>query len=127
MKSHPAVTAYLSHVAPPAQRPLLRRLRAAIRKALPMAVESFESKMPVYKIGEQWTAGFAARAKCPMLYVMDRALLDEYAARLGKARSGNSCIDLKTTKALPLVELEALVLELLAELGRRAHRPDAKT
>jgi len=41
------------------------------------------------------------------------------AARLGKARSGNSCIDLKETKALPLLELEKIALEIVAELGRR--------
>lgn len=118
MKSNPSVTAYIANVAPVAQRPLLKRLRAALQKALPQATENFESKMPVYKTGDQWTAGFAARAKCPMLYIMDVALLDRYAERLGKARSGKSCIDMKETKALPLAALETLALEIIAELGK---------
>ena len=94
---------------------MLKRLRAAIRPALPMTTECFESKMPVYKIGQRWTAGFAARAKCPMLYVIDTALVDEYAERLGKARSGKSCIEMKESKALPLAELETLAVAMLTE------------
>lgn len=125
MKRNPEVDAYITHIAPPAQQPLLKRLRSAIKKALPMATEDFESKMPVYKVGEAWTAGFAARAKCPMLYIMDTALVDEYAARLGKARSGKSCIDLKDSKALPLAELEQIAQEMLSELGKR--KAQAKT
>ena len=57
MKRNPAVDAYIENLAPVSQRPLLKRLRAAIRPALPMTTECFESKMPVYKIGQRWTAG----------------------------------------------------------------------
>lgn len=119
MKRNPEVTAYLTYVAPPTQRAILRRMRAAIRKALPQAEECFESKMPVYKVNGQWAAGFAARSKCPMLYVMDSELLDQHAERLGRLRSGKSCLDLRETKALPLAELEKLAVELVRELGRR--------
>lgn len=119
MKRNPEINAYLKHIVPPEQQPILRRMRAAIRKALPQAEECFESKMPIYKINGQWAAAFAARSKCPMLYLMDSELLDQHAARLGRVRSGKSCIDLRSTKTLPLSELENFAVELLTELARR--------
>ena len=44
-----------------------RRLRAAIREALPQAEECFESRMPVYNLNGQWATGFALRSKRPIL------------------------------------------------------------
>jgi hypothetical protein len=75
--------------------------------------------MPVYEIEGKGKAGFAARFECPMLYIMDTALLDEFAVRPGKACSGNSCIGLEATQAPPLPDLGKLALAMLTEPGRR--------
>ena len=49
---------------------------------------------------------------------MDPELLDQH-ARLGRLRSGRSCIDLRSTKTMPRPELEKFAAELIRELGRR--------
>lgn len=116
-RPNPAVDDYLEH-APAEQVQLLRRIRALIRKHLPLAEEAMESNMPVYKVNGAWAAGFAARAKGPMLYVMHAEVLDGFAGRLGKARSGKSCVDLKVTKTAPADHWLVLADEILRELAR---------
>ncbi|HBY58226.1 MAG TPA: hypothetical protein DEH78_00285 [Solibacterales bacterium] len=118
MKKNPDVEAYIA-AAPAEQRPRLNFLRRAVRKALPIATESFESNMPVYKVGDTWTAGFASRKKGVMFYAMDSGLLDRFDARLGKNRSGKSCIEMTANKRLSEKDLDALALEILAELAKR--------
>lgn len=108
MKSHKEVAAYIESV-PDEQKPLLKWLRTEIRKALPDTEESFESKMPIYKRGEVWTAGFAARKKGVMFYAMNSGLLDQFADRLGKRRSGKSCIEMRD-------DMKDIAREILAGL-----------
>lgn len=110
MNRHKEVEAYLA-AAPAGQQALLKKLRTMIRKALPKADERFESKMPVYTMDGVWTAGFAARSKGPMLYVMKTELLDRYAEELGKRRSGKSCIEMSG------MDMERIAARILAELG----------
>lgn len=80
------------------------------------------SGFPVLAVDDVWVAGFAWRKKGPMLYVMNAALLDSFAERLGKLRSGRSCIEWRETKQLPLKDLGALIDEILAEEARRLGR-----
>lgn len=116
MRELPEVDAYIS-AAPEAQRPVLERLRARIRRLLPQAEECFESRLPIYKVDGIWTAGFATRAKGPMLYIMNTGLLDEYALVLGKSRTGKTCIEMTPTRALSLEALESIADELLSRLA----------
>jgi hypothetical protein len=113
MRKHREVDTYLA-AAPETQQPLLVKIRALIRKLLPDAVEDFQSRMPVYTVNGQWTAGFATRKKCPMLYVMNAAVLDAHAGTLGKLRSGNTCVEMR------LAEKESLALakQLLTALAQ---------
>jgi hypothetical protein len=100
----------------------------ALRKRLKEHLGSYTkeslgtSGFPVLTVDDVWVAGFACRKKGPMLYVMNAALLDAYAERLGKLRSGRSCIEWRETKQLSLEELGALVDEILAEEARRLGR-----
>ena len=64
-------------------------------------------------------AGYATRKKGAMFYCMDHPLLDEYADRLGKSRSGKGCVEYRTTKAVTLDELKKLVPEILARQAKR--------
>lgn len=114
---HPKVAAYLEN-APSDQRPVLVELREMIRSAMPDAVEDFRSGFPVYLINGCWAAGFASRAKGPMLYIMAPGVLDAWAPKLGALRSGKSCVDFKATKSTTLDELRAMAAAMLADARR---------
>ena len=117
MNRNQEVVAYLEG-APSEYQPLLRKLREMIRKSVPQAVEGFESKMPVYKVNEDWYAAFAWRAKGVMLYITKHQAIEPFANQLGKHRSGKSCIEMKPSKALSAKQLEGLAGEMLEALGR---------
>lgn len=110
------VAAYV-RAAPASQRAALKEIRAKIRRALPRANEEMGPHgFPVYTDGEgNWIAGFAARARGPMFYLMITQILDRHEARLGRLRSGRSCVEWKASKSLSLGELSALADEMLAE------------
>jgi uncharacterized protein YdhG (YjbR/CyaY superfamily) len=105
--------------APEAQRPLLRELDTAIRKAFPGAVLDAKSYFPLYAVDGDRLAGYATRKKGAMFYCMDRHLIDEYADRLGEHRSGNTCIEYRLLKTLPRAQLKQLVAEILAKQAQR--------
>ena len=111
------VDAFLE-AAPAEHQPLLKKLRGMIRKAVPQAEESFESKMPVYKVNGDWRSAFAWRSKGVILYITKHEAIDPFAKELGKHRSGKSCIEMKPSKALSAERLEELAGEMLAALGK---------
>ena len=119
MKKSKEVDAYIA-AAPEEHQPLLKKLRAAIHKALPSAEETLESKMPVYKVKGEWFSAFAWRAKGVMFYICRIPVVDAFADRLGRHRSGKSCIEMKPSKALSAGELETLANQMLAELAKLA-------
>ena len=69
---------------PPTVRPTLRRVRAAIRKALPKAVETISYKIPTYRVGGKAVIYFAAWTHHYSIYPATRTLVaalgDELAA-----------------------------------------------
>lgn len=117
MNRNQEVVQYIE-TAPEKHRPLLRTLRALIRKHVPRAEEGFESKMPVYKVNGDWYSAFAWRSKGVMLYITKHAAIDPFAKELGKHRSGKSCIEMKPSKALSADRLEELAGTMLAALGK---------
>jgi len=68
---------------PPAVRPTLRRVRAAIRKALPKAVETISYRIPTYRVGGKAVIYFAAWTHHYSIYpatkTLTAALKDELA------------------------------------------------
>jgi uncharacterized protein YdhG (YjbR/CyaY superfamily) len=112
------VDTYIEH-APDRQRPVLEKLRAKIKRHIPDAVEEISPNgFPVYTIGGEWIAGFATRDKGPMLYIMAGGVLDRHADELGNLRSGQSCIEWKDAKHLPLEELDKLADLMLDEAAK---------
>lgn len=107
--------------APHEHQAALRSLRKRLKDHLGACTKETmgASGFPVLVVDDAWVAGFAWRKKCPMLYVMNSALLDEFEPRLGKLRSGRSCIEWRDSKALSLKDLGALADEILAEAARR--------
>ena len=123
MQRPATVDAYIA-TAPPAQRAVLSRLRALIRKHLSDAVESLgPNGFAVYTDDAgKWLAGFAWRNKGPVLYVMNASVLGRYAKQLGPLRSGKSCIDWRATKALSIEDLTRLAEQMLRETAADAPR-----
>jgi uncharacterized protein YdhG (YjbR/CyaY superfamily) len=60
---------------PPAVRPTLRRVRAAIRKALPKAVETISYRIPTYRVGGKAVIYFAAWTHHYSIYPATRTLV----------------------------------------------------
>lgn len=110
--------------APPELRPTLQALRERLRLHLGRVTKEVlgASGFPVRSVDDVWVAGFAWRKKGPMLYVMNAVLLDGYTERLGKLRSGRSCIEWRETKQLSLEALGVLADEILMEEARRLTR-----
>jgi hypothetical protein len=100
-------------------------MRATIRRHLPRAAESLGgSGFPVYTDGEgKWLAGFAWRACSPMLYIMNAAILDRYEDRLGKLRSGKSCVEWRASRLLTMGALAKLTEQMLRDVARARARP----
>jgi uncharacterized protein YdhG (YjbR/CyaY superfamily) len=113
-----SVDAYIQD-APEEHRALLNWLRNQIRQSFPDATESVDFKAPVYKIGDNYKAGFAWRNKGVMFYTMKPDILDRYAERLGRNRSGKACVLLTPNKRLSDSDLRAITLEILEEM--KAH------
>jgi len=81
-----AVSSVSDYIAsrPPAVRQTLRRVRAAIRKALPKAVETISYRIPTYRVGGKAVIYFAAWTHHYSIYPATRTLVaalgDELAA-----------------------------------------------
>ena len=69
-----SVTEYIA-AQPPPVRSVLRRVRAAIRKALPRATEGISYQMPIYKIDGTMVVYFAGYARHYAIYPATPRLL----------------------------------------------------
>jgi uncharacterized protein YdhG (YjbR/CyaY superfamily) len=74
-KTIESVDAYIATL-PDAVRPVLRRVRSAIRKALPRAEESISYGIPTYKVGGRAVLYFAGWKQHYSLYPMSRRLVE---------------------------------------------------
>jgi uncharacterized protein YdhG (YjbR/CyaY superfamily) len=72
--AHGSVTEYLASQSP-AARSALRKVRAAIRKALPKAEETLSYKIPTYRIGGKAVIYFAAWKNHYSIYPASKAML----------------------------------------------------
>ena len=84
---------------PEAVRPVLERVRTAIRKALPKAKEGISYQIPVFKIDGRAVIYFAAWKKHYSLYPINGALAETLGDRLDRYE-----VNGKGTMRLPLSE-----------------------
>jgi len=125
MPKIPTVVAEYIAAQPEALQPTLHEIHTMLAQAYPKAkVELYgtaKGAIPVYKDGETWLGGFSARARGPMVYLMDQAVVAKYKAQLGSlAGSGNTaCVLYKPTKALDNAALKALFETMLAEAAAK--------
>lgn len=110
----PELAAYIDS-APAEQRPQLKSLHDKIVRELPDVAPIMPNGFPVWTIDDQWCCGFATRKKGPMLYLMAPGVLDRHDSKLGKLRSGKSCVEFTASKTMTLDELDALADVLYRE------------
>ncbi|MHC4953892.1 MAG: DUF1801 domain-containing protein [Planctomycetota bacterium] len=101
--------------APEEQRDALRRIHDKIAAEMPDVEPISPNGFPVWTIDGEWCAGFASRKKGVMLYVMVSSVLDRYAEKLGRLRTGRGCVEWKASKTLSLEELDALADVMIRE------------
>lgn len=104
--------------APSHQQATLYRLREMLRSVLPDTTEEMSGNgFPVYTKEGEWVAGFGSRKNGAMLYVMNADLLDRFNARLGRNRTGRSCIDFRNTKDNLIEDLWSIADDILVVLS----------
>ena len=103
---------------PPAVRPVLRRVRSIIRKAVPAADEGISYKIPVYKLDGELVIFFAAWKEHFSLYPATDGLAEAFAKELDVS---------KGTIRFPLAApVPAALIARLVKFRARASRARAK-
>ena len=109
-----AVDAYMERL-PPGRRDPLAKLRELVREVAPRATEGIEYKMPTYKIGYHYVAGFASQKQYMSLYVdTDAVERHKDALSLRGVNLGKGCIRFRRLEALPLDVVREVVAESYA-------------
>jgi len=99
-------------------RPTLRRVRAAIRKALPKAVETLSYKIPTYRLDRKAVIYFAAWTHHYSIYPATRTLV----AALGDDRAGLD-IEKGTIRLSYDTPVPAVLIARIAKFRAREARP----
>lgn len=94
---------------PADQRALATRLCDLLEAAFDPADIVLYSGFPMVVRNDEWTAGFAMRAKGPVAYCCSPKALAAMRAELAPLMSGKSCIAVRATKQLTLEQVLALV------------------
>jgi uncharacterized protein YdhG (YjbR/CyaY superfamily) len=82
-------------------RPILERVRAIIRKALPKAEESISYHMPTYKMDGEPVLYFAGWKKHYSLYPINKQVAAAFAAELSKYELNKSTVRFPLTAPIP--------------------------
>jgi len=97
-------------------RPIATRLCVLLEDAFDVKVIQLYRGFPVVVRDMEWSAGFAMRAKCPMVYCHSPVILKQMGAKLKPLMAGQSCIELRAKGG---VTLEA-AFELVGRMFRLA-------
>ncbi len=112
------VTEYIA-AQPASSRPVLRRVRATIRKALPRAKEEIHYDMPGYRLPEGGVVHFAGWTKHWAMYGVTPALVASFGDALAPYDVEKGTIRFSLTKPVPVA--------LVARLAKfRAREADAE-
>ncbi len=123
----PAGTAAIASVAeyiasqPKDVRPTLRRVRAAIRKALPKAVETLSYRIPTYRVDRKAVIYFAAWTNHYSIYPATRTLVAALGDELAGLEIKKGTIRLSYDAAVPSV-LIARIAKFRAREARAKRR-----
>ncbi|HXI13537.1 MAG TPA: DUF1801 domain-containing protein [Thermoanaerobaculia bacterium] len=96
-------------------RPVLKKLRALVRKSVPAAQESMRFGMPTYEVEGTSLCSFAVQKGYLAFYMCDTELVAKFRAELGTKDCGKSCIRYRKPDAIPL----PVIAEMLAAAVKR--------
>jgi uncharacterized protein YdhG (YjbR/CyaY superfamily) len=114
------VRAYFAAL-PPERRRELRKVRAAIRKAAPAAIEGFSYRMPLFRLDGRPLIWYAAFTHHIGLYPIGAAIRRAHAAALKKCAVSTGTVRFPLTDPPPAALIARLVTARAAELRARRH------
>lgn len=106
--------AYLASV-PEQKRATAERLCKLLEAAYPVSEIVIYSGFPVVVRDGEWRAGFAMRARCPMIYCCSPHTLKKMGRELAPLLSGKSCLELRAKGGVSLEEAFDLVRRAFLE------------
>lgn len=115
------VRAYLADVPPDARREL-RKVRAAIRAAVPDAVEGFSYRMPMFRLGGRPLVWYAAFTNHLSLFPMGAAIRRAFAADLDGCGVSTGTIRCPLSRPPTAALVKRLVKARVAEVAASAKR-----
>lgn len=120
MPGAPSVDVYLAGLPPP-QQAALGRVRDAVRRLAPDAIEAISYGMPGFKIKDRGLLWFAGWKSHCSLYPLTDSFLAEHADELAGFERTRGSLHFTPESPLPDDLLEALIRSRLADLaaGRR--------
>jgi uncharacterized protein YdhG (YjbR/CyaY superfamily) len=119
MTTYASIPAYIAAQPKAAQGPL-RKVRSAIRKAIPMATESLSYKIPTYKIDDKVVLYFAGWAKHYSLYPCGPKLAAKFKKELAPYQMSKGTIRFPLSEDVPVNLIAAVAKFRAAEAGARA-------
>ena len=104
----PDVQTYISE-APAARREALKKIRQLCRRNLTGYKECMEYGMPGYKRNGVLEISFASQKQYVALYVLKKAVVDEFRDRLGASSIGKGCIRFTRPETIDFEVLQRLL------------------
>jgi len=120
-----SVTEYIA-AQPKHARPVLRRVRGIIRKAVPGAVEFISYQMPTYKVPEGSFLGLAGWKEHYSLYPATRNLLTAFKGALTPYLASKSTLRFSLTEPVPAGLIARVAKFRAKEVRQRAKAKQAK-
>jgi uncharacterized protein YdhG (YjbR/CyaY superfamily) len=119
MTTYASIPAYIA-AQPKAAQGRLRKVRSAIRKAIPMAKESLSYKIPTYKIDDKVVLYFAGWAKHYSLYPCGPELAAKFKKELAPYEISKGTIRFPLSDEVPVKLIAAIATFRAAEARARA-------
>jgi uncharacterized protein YdhG (YjbR/CyaY superfamily) len=112
---------------PKATQAALRKVRSAIRKALPKATESLSYKIPTYKIDDKVVIYFAGWAKHYSLYPCGPEFVSAFKTQLARYERSKGTIRFPLDEAVPVKLIASIAKYRAREVAARAKGTRSKT
>lgn len=118
MASAATVSDYLAST-PPAARKALKRLRAAIRRAVPGVTERISYRIPTFELDGRYILYLAAFKEHVSVYPVTSGMVATHGRAIARYRAGKGTLRFPLDEPIP-VELVAKLARVRAQERRRA-------